>query len=211
MMDLRGSLFFHLHKGMRALHQLASTLCSRFIASCKGVRLGSGFRAVGIPYFYRTPHSSITIGSNCTLLSSFKSNNIGSMIRSRICTMTPQASISIGNNVGLSAVTITAHDAITIGDETQIGAGTVIVDADFHDLSSSDPQIRHNCLGKVKPVNIGRNVFIGTRCIILKGVTIGDNAVIGAGAIVRDDIPANTKAAGNPARAIAPMTKDAAI
>jgi len=49
-----------------------------------------------------------------------------------------------------------------------------------------------------RPIKIGRNVFIGTRAIILKGVTIGDRAVIGAGAVVTKDVPADHLAVGNP-------------
>jgi acetyltransferase-like isoleucine patch superfamily enzyme len=51
-----------------------------------------------------------------------------------------------------------------------------------------------------KPVLIGRGVFIGTRAIILKGVTIGDRARVGAGAVVTKDVPAGRTAGGNPAR-----------
>ena len=48
------------------------------------------------------------------------------------------------------------------------------------------------------PIRIGKGVFIGARCIVLKGVTIGDGAVIGAGSVVTSDIPAGARAAGNP-------------
>ena len=124
------------------------------------------------------------------------------MSRSRICTLAPTATISIGERVGMSAVTISAHDMIKIGDDTQIGAGTVIVDSDFHNVKSLDITERQHSLGTTKPVIIGKNVFIGTRCTILKGVTIGDNAVIGANSVVSKDVPANTIAAGNPIRVI---------
>lgn len=201
-MDLKGSLFFHLHRVIHALHAAASTLATRLMAWAKGIEVGKRCHICGIPYLYRTPHSHIEMGDDCTVLSSFRSNNVGSMCRSRICTMTPEAQIKIGDRVGMSAVTITAHQRITIGDDTQIGAGTVIVDCDFHDVLSTNPAQRQHNLGETRPVQIGRNVFIGTRCIILKGVTIGDNAVIGAGSIVTKNIPQNEIAAGNPIRII---------
>ncbi len=169
------------------------------IAWLKGVGIGDGLACFGIPYFYRNPHSIITLGKNCSIRSSFRSNNIGSMCRTRICTQGPAASIVIGDNVGMSSATITAHQSITIGSDTMIGAGCVIVDSDWHSLSFN-PIERHTQEGKTKPVVIGRNVFISTRCIILKGVHIGDNAIIGAGSVVTHDIPANAKAAGNPCR-----------
>lgn len=197
-MDLRGSLFFHLHRISYTLHCLTSTAVTRIVAWMKDVKLGKGFMTCGIPYFYRTPHSKIQLSDNCRILNSFKSNHIGSMTRSRLCTLTPTASIMIGKRVGMSAVTISAHESISIGDDTQIGAGTIIVDSDFHNVRSIDVNERHHSLGPTSPVIIGKNVFIGTRCTILKGVTIGDNAVIGANSVVTKNIPDNAIAAGNP-------------
>ena len=55
------------------------------------------------------------------------------------------------------------------------------------------------------PVTLGNNVWIGDGAKVCKGVTIGDNSVIGAGSIVTSDIPANSIAAGNPARVIKPL------
>lgn len=186
---------------MQAISQTLDTLMTRLLAWCRGVRLGQGLICRGVPYFYRTPHSTIQLGSECSVFSSFRSNNIGSMTRSRLCTQTPHAQLLIGDRVGMSAVTITAHELISIGADSQIGAGTVITDSDWHCLEP-DVEARHRQSGRSRPVQIGRNVFIGTRCIILKGVTIGDHAVIGAGSVVTHDIPANAHAAGNPCKVI---------
>lgn len=123
------------------------------------------------------------------------------MHRSRICTQTPSAQIIIGSHVGMSAVTIVSHQSITIDDYAMIGAGTLITDSDWHCLSPNVAE-RHSQNGKSAPVHIGRNAFIGTRCIILKGVSIGENAVIGAGSVVTHDIPANAVAGGNPCHVI---------
>jgi len=60
---------------------------------------------------------------------------------------------------------------------------------------------------KAKPVIIGKNVWITTRCIILGGVTIGDNSIIGAGSVVTRDIPVNCFAAGNPCKVIKFLNK----
>lgn len=200
-MDLKGTPFYHLHRLLQSCHQIFSTLGCRLIAWLKGIRLGSDFQCRGIPYFYRSPHTSIEIGDHCRIWSSFHSNNIGSMQRSRFCTQTPVAHIHIGQHVGMSAVTVVSHQSIVIDDYVMIGAGTLITDSDWHSLSP-DITERHSRDGKTAPVHIGRNAFIGTRCIILKGVTIGQNAVIGAGSVVTHDIPANTIAAGNPCQVI---------
>lgn len=200
-MDIRGNICYRLHKALHASHSAISTIGMRIMAWCKGVRLGKGTTATGIPYFYRVPNTEIVLGTDCRVLSSFRSNNVGSMSRSRICTVTPKGNIRIGNRVGMSATTIASHLSVTIGDDTQIGAGTIITDSDWHDLSP-DAFARQHRDGKSAPVVIGRNVFIGTRCLILKGVTIGDNAVIGAGSVVTHDVPDNAIAAGNPCRQI---------
>ena len=110
--------------------------------------------------------------------------------------------VKIGKNVGISGSTIYAWDRIEIGDDSLIGANCKILDNDLHPI---DPQARlAGNLDEVKtaPVLIGKNCFIGCNCLILKGVTIGDNCVIGAGSVVTKSIPANSTAAGNPAKVI---------
>lgn len=87
---------------------------------------------------------------------------------------------------------------VAIGDGTQIGPAVQIYAADH----PRDAKVRRDGLEFGKPVRIGRNVWIGGCAIILPGVTIGDDAVIGAGSIVTRDVAAGAKVAGNPARAI---------
>lgn len=85
---------------------------------------------------------------------------------------------------------------IYIGDGTLIGHSTVLATLD-HGLL---PEERHDLIPN--PIHIGRNVWIGSNSSILSGVTIGDNAVIGAGSVVTKDIPENMIAVGSPARVI---------
>lgn len=75
-----------------------------------------------------------------------------------------------------------------------IGAGCLICDSDMHEV----PLDSGNAVA-MAPIKIGQRVFIGARCIILKGVTIGDGAVVGAGTVVSKDVPAGALAVGNPA------------
>lgn len=86
--------------------------------------------------------------------------------------------------------------AVTIGDGTQIGPAVQIYAADH----PRDPQTRRDGLEFGRPVVIGKNVWIGGAAVILPGVTVGDDAVIGAGSIVTRDVPAGATVAGNPAR-----------
>jgi maltose O-acetyltransferase len=105
--------------------------------------------------------------------------------------------ITIGERCFFSNnVSIIARECVEIGNKCLIGDGTMIVDADFHEVN---PERRHE-LGGIAPVFIGHNVWIGSRVIILKGVHIGDHSVIAAGAVVSSDIPARSLAGGVPAR-----------
>ena len=85
---------------------------------------------------------------------------------------------------------------IYIGDGALIGHNTVLATLG-HGLL---PDERHDLIPK--PIHIGKNVCIGTNSTLLSGVTIGDNAVIGAGSVVTKDIPENMIAVGSPARVI---------
>ncbi len=86
---------------------------------------------------------------------------------------------------------------IVLGDDVQIGPAVQIYTA-THPL---DPDVRRSGLEAAKPVHIGDNVWIGGAAVILPGVTIGDDAVIGAGSVVTRDVPAGAVVVGNPAKA----------
>lgn len=86
--------------------------------------------------------------------------------------------------------------AVGIGDETQVGPGVQILTAD-HPRGFAE---RETGLEFGRPIHIGRNVWIGGGALVLPGLRIGDNAVIGAGSVVTRDVPSNTTAMGNPAR-----------
>ena len=121
--------------------------------------------------------------------------------------------IIIGDNVGMNGPSLTCRTTkIQIGDNTMIAPNVIIVDSDFHALWP--PENRTYAMGyeNDRPVIIGNNVWIGMMSIILKGVTIGDNAIIGAGSVVTRDIPASVVSAGNPAKVVKTIqdpTKDA--
>ena len=86
-------------------------------------------------------------------------------------------------------------NTIEIGEHTQIGPAVQIYTADH----PRDPEARRANLEYGRPVRIGRNVWIGGGSIILPGITIGDDAIIGAGSVVTHDIPSGITVIGNPA------------
>lgn len=110
------------------------------------------------------------------------------------------ALISIGSSTALSNnVSIVAMRSIQIGQRCLIGDLVQIFDCDFHEIA---PENRHSGCGPIEPVMIGDNVWIGSRTMVLRGVSIGENSVIAAGSVVTKTIPANCLAAGVPARVI---------
>ncbi|MCK5022759.1 MAG: hypothetical protein KAS04_01165 [Candidatus Aenigmarchaeota archaeon] len=88
---------------------------------------------------------------------------------------------------------------IEIGQYVNIGGNVSISDHNFHPIRPQDRRNNDTTKIQARSVKIGNDVFIGARCIILKGVTIGDGAIIGAGSVVTNNVPERTVAAGNPA------------
>jgi len=111
---------------------------------------------------------------------------------------THQGHITLGDNCLLCpGVRLDSASAIEIGDNCMLAAGAYVTDADWHDIYD-----RTRPVGQTRPVNLHKNVWVGDGAVVCKGVSIGENSVIGAGAVVASDIPANVIAAGNPARVV---------
>jgi len=111
-----------------------------------------------------------------------------------ISTLTADAQIRIGNNCGFSGAVIGAFINVWIGNNVRVGANTLITDSDWHldDSRTKEPL----------PIHICDNVWLGVNVVVLKGVRIGENSIIGANSLVTKDIPANVIAAGSPCKEI---------
>lgn len=96
-------------------------------------------------------------------------------------------------------ISIVSMQSVVLGEGCQIGDLVSIRDCDFHEIN---PATRNSSPGEISPVVIGRNVWLGSRVMVLKGVTIGDNTVVAAGAVVTKSLPANVVAAGVPAKVV---------
>jgi acetyltransferase-like isoleucine patch superfamily enzyme len=161
------------------------------------------FRTNGIPLVSVAIGGTCVIGKNLSMNNGAKGNPIGSFNR---CTLFVDkgATLIIGDYLGMSQSAIVCHTSITIGNHVKLGGGVCIYDTDFHSLDAKlRSQPSTDFINKAKkPVIIENNVFIGAHSLILKGVTIGENSIVGTGSVVTKSIPANEIWAGNPAKFI---------
>ena len=126
------------------------------------------------------------VGANCYIESPFYANWGGHHVH-------------LGSNVYTNyGVTFVDDTHIYIGDNTMLAPNVVLATAG-HPI---DPELRSRGLQYNLPVRIGRNCWLGAGVIVLPGVTIGDNTVIGAGSVVTKDIPSGVVAVGNPCRVL---------
>lgn len=126
------------------------------------------------------------IGENCYIEPPFYANWGGKHIH-------------FGNNVYCNfSVTMVDDTHIYVGDSTMIGPNVTIASAGHPIL----PELRKKAYQYNMPVRIGKNCWIGAGVVIVPGVTIGDNTVIGAGSVVNKDIPSDVIAVGNPCRVL---------
>lgn len=132
-----------------------------------------------------------SIGDNCYIEPPFHSNFGGKHIH-------------FGNNVYCNFnVTMVDDTYIYVGDNTLFAPNVVLATA-AHPI---DPKLREKGLQYNKPIRIGKNCWLGTSVIVLPGITIGDNVVIGAGSVVTKDLPSNVVAVGNPCKIIREIKK----
>ena len=181
---------------------LARVRGALFIAQCrlfrKKIRIGTGLRLY--QRFAIRGSGTVEIGNNCRV------DGIIGDRRQYCCidTSTADSCVRIGHDARLYAAKIWARFSVQIGAEVLIEDGG-IVDTDFHSidpLRTTPPPLE---LPETCRIVIGDRVCIGTRSLVMKGVTIGDDAVIAPGSIVKRSIPARYFACGNPAKISGPI------
>jgi UDP-2-acetamido-3-amino-2,3-dideoxy-glucuronate N-acetyltransferase len=116
-----------------------------------------------------------------------------------------QKNAQIGRNVKISSHTFIC-EGVTIEDDVFIGHNVSFINDKFPRATSHGGQLQTEADWKVVPTVVGRAASIGTSTTILCGITIGENAIVGAGSVVTRDVPANTVVAGNPARILRKIT-----
>lgn len=114
----------------------------------------------------------------------------------------PDGLLELGDQILVNyGCSIGATQLVRIGSGSNIGTHCMLIDNSFHEL---DPA-RRNEMPASAPVILEENVWLAARVIVLPGVTIGKNSVIGAGSVVTKDVPANVLAAGVPAKVLRPL------
>ena len=165
------------------------------------VQCGKNLRIRG-RIFIENRGGKILLGDDVIINSKYRNNPIGGDTFTSIVAER-DAVIRIGNHVGLSNSAFFSKLSITIEDNVMIGGSCRFYDTDFHSVRPSERTLEtedHDIASK--PILIRSGSFFGAHTIILKGVTIGRNCVVGAGSVVTKDIPDNEIWAGNPARLI---------
>lgn len=155
----------------------------------RGVKIGiwSGVRLISIPKLSNA--QTIVIGKNVT---------IGRLVRL-------EGKITLGDRVFVNefgSLCASPEAPIIVGEGTSFGPGCFLITGD-HDtrngIATNSPEDQG---GKKARIILGKNCWLGAKVIVLKGVSIGNGAIIGAGSVVTKDIPPNCVAVGNPARVI---------
>lgn len=149
-------------------------------------------------FVYIKNKGSIKIGSGFVCNSGLWRNPIGGDSICRFVTR-DKGKILIGDNVGISNSTIVSACEVVIGNNVMIGGGCRIWDTNFHSVDPLERELKKEVSIKSKPVYLLANCFIGGGSIILPGVTVGRNSIVGAGSVVRESIPNDEIWAGNPA------------
>jgi len=173
----------------------------RLFFAVNGIQWENNWKILGVPIIQKHRLSLIRIGPGLGLRSTTRSNPLGPNHPVILCTWKSGAVIEIGKNFAMTGGALVAAKRITIGNDVNLGANSTVIDTDFHPLDPIERRLNPQD-AEAAPININDDVFIGMNCLILKGVTIGQNSIIGAGSVVSRDIPPGVIAAGNPAKII---------
>jgi acetyltransferase-like isoleucine patch superfamily enzyme len=174
---------------------------AKILLFVNGIPIPSNLNVNGFLKVMVTRRGKVKIGKNFSVNSGANHNIIG---RQQKNTFWVEGKLIIGDDVGMSSSAIICNHEIEIGNHVTIGGNTVIYDTDFHSVNAETRRDKLNDKQNAKwgKVKIENNVFIGAHTTILKGVTIGENSIIGACSVITKDIPSNEVWAGNPAKFI---------
>jgi acetyltransferase-like isoleucine patch superfamily enzyme len=161
-------------------------------------QMGRGFRAERLPYM--RGHGRLRLGDDVRL------SGRSCFYFMRVADGDPEIRIGHGVFIG-NGCTLAAAERIVIGDRCLLAPGVRIHDNDGHPLDAA----RRAAGGAMEPANIGpvtveAGAWLAAGAVVLKGVTVGARSVVGAGAVVTEDVPPDCVVAGNPARVVRRLT-----
>lgn len=170
--------------------------CTRAYLRMRGAKVGKNVRCNGFPYIKIRKGGRLIIEDD-VMLNAVPWSNAHVSARSFNIFVAKDATLIIRKGAGISGTRLIAMKEIDIGSKVLIGGGCLICDSDMHEIPlGSSGDVRS------EPIHIGEETFVGAQTIILKGITIGNNSVIGAGAVVSKSIPSHSLAVGNPSKII---------
>jgi acetyltransferase-like isoleucine patch superfamily enzyme len=182
------------------------SLIARIRLYYSGAVVGEGIVVNGWLILAIHPSSSVEIGKSVRLNSGYARNPVGGSQRLSLSTSSG-AVLKIGERAAISNTSIVCWNEILIEKDVFIGGGCGIYDTDFHPINSIERlNLSYNDINTARII-IKKESFIGAHCIILKGVSIGEGAVIGAGSVVSRNIPDYEIWAGNPIHRIGIISK----
>jgi acetyltransferase-like isoleucine patch superfamily enzyme len=179
------------------------TACTKMLLRLLGCRYGRGLTVDGRVWIRVREKGAIRLGNQVTINSRFGSNLVG-LNTPTVLECLEGGRIEIGDGSGLSGAVLSSRSQVRIGECVKIGGNVRIFDHDFHSLNSDTRRdgMLDSCDVRTASVMIGNDVFIGTNAMVLKGVRIGDQAIVAAGSVVTRAIPSNEIWGGNPAKLI---------
>jgi acetyltransferase-like isoleucine patch superfamily enzyme len=187
------------------LGRALATLRARVALRCWGATVGGDLGVSG--RLRLRVYGTLTIGRGVRINSGASNNFVGGDRRMAMW-VGPRATLQIGDGCGLSSSTIVCLAGITLHEGTFIGGGCDIYDTDFHQLDPHDRLANRGPVGSA-PISIGPRAFVGAHSIVLKGVTIGEGAIIAAGSVVTRDVPAFEIWGGVPAKKLRDLPRQA--
>jgi acetyltransferase-like isoleucine patch superfamily enzyme len=162
--------------------------CARYdLGAGASLRIGPGVvteRVEGRLHFHLEPGASVEIGAGTWLRTTLAEVHLVAF---------SGASLRLGPDCFLNGSHLSAKRELVLGRRAWVGPGTRIFDSDQHDFDAERPE-------RSEPVKIGDHVWIAGDCTVLRGVSIGDHAVVGARSVVTRDVPAHTLVLGAPAQ-----------
>lgn len=189
-------VFYAFKQILKKTNCIISTCYMRCVLYLCDITVKGNLYFYGVTYTSFHPSSKVKIGRGCTFRSSFSSNSIGLKQKCFLSTG-KNAKLEIGDDCGLSGTVINAENLVKVGNRVFFGANVTVSDSDRHPLNAKARFA--NEAGVNKPVIIEDDVWLGMNVVVMKGVRIGQGAVVAANSVVLKDIPSNVVAAGIPA------------